>query len=157
MCKYSNKRSKSAKRQHQIDCQVSILESLLARSLADGVSLLSKYIPSFKLLLSPLITSAIKLQDTIEENIITEVPTAESGTYQAQPCINASTSHFHCEPDTGLTLIYIPKREKKLNNDFRCDNVKAKRQKDVSYCVLVSITRKDIVSGGPSQILTTLH
>ena len=59
--KYANKCSKSAKKQHQVDCQAFILESLLATSLADFVSLLSKFIPSFKLLLFPFITSAIKL------------------------------------------------------------------------------------------------
>ena len=69
-----------------------------------------KYVRNINHLLSPIFDEAFNSQSDWGDIGIVRVKTSDSGLWQSQICIDASTSIEHTENDCTYTVISIPKQ-----------------------------------------------
>ena len=112
---YGTKTSKVSSKKVWIDKTSNIIDEHCAGVVRDGMDVLSTIIPPIKLLVSPIITAATKIQSTHDREVIKDVKTTSSGFWNTMLNVNGATAQFHCELDCTYTTITVPKQSFNFN------------------------------------------
>ena len=107
---YVNKTSKILKTRVRIDESSNIINEQCAEVVCDGMGILEKIIPPIKLLVSPILTAASKVQIKYKDVLIKDVKTTPSGFWNTMLNVNGATTQFHAELDCSYTLITVPRQ-----------------------------------------------
>ena len=75
-----------------------------------GMGVLKIIIPPIKLLVSPIVTAASKLQRKYKEGVIKDVKTTTADFWNTMLNVDGVTTQFHSELDCSYTVIIVPKQ-----------------------------------------------
>ena len=107
---FGNKTSKVLKRRVWINEISNNIDEKCADVVRDGMGNFETIIASIKLLVSPIINAAMKIQTKYEQEVVKEVKTSSSGFWNTMLNVNGATTQFHSEVDCTYTLITVPKQ-----------------------------------------------
>ena len=107
---YANKRSKIDRRQNIINEKASMLESMCATALNEGIACVSKYIPEIKHLLCPIINAAYQKQSDANMQLLDKGNTYDDGFWNCFMFVDGKIEDFHTEKDCSYTFITVPQQ-----------------------------------------------
>ena len=114
---YSSKKSNDVSKQRCIDFNVEFIENIFSNVVNERIHKFSKIIPEINWLLSPILDSAYKRQQTIDRRILTPLKVSQSGCWNSHIFVDSCTANFHVEKDCAyMFLIKILKRKVILVN-----------------------------------------
>ena len=102
-----------ASKRNNLDSHVNDLciEELSQSEIQISIKQLSMHLPLLRKLLSPIVSTANRIQSTVGSINLKQTSASEEGIWQTCMCVNAQTTEFHTEMDCTYTLIHVPSQE----------------------------------------------